>query len=508
MVAGTLSPLQSEPRSCWWAMLYTAMAAGMGWGIRGQYGHETGAMIAGALASLTIMMFFATNASTLAVSRAAAMATVAIGVGGSMTYAQTVGLTHDPQFVGNWEAWRWGMLGLFVKGGIWIGYFGVFLGMGLGGKRYRPQEMLILISCLIGLVFLGTWLLNTPFDPEKRILPKIYFSTSWYFQPDKLDLKPRPENWGGLLLALLGLTAYTGFVRRDWLAVRLCACAFLAGGLGQAGGQCIQSYHSWNPDAFNQGWLSNIAIFKSFNWWNMMETGFGFVFGALVAFGVWLNRRLIAIEHVSDDVPMGPTTEVGLCALHLVLLLTAEFLRIPSGVGDAVLPSEIYTEYGLIMCLLPLVGIVGGRFWPTLLLLPVLAAPIMGKQMRELCIAGPADYPHYPESLGWLIFVMLPLSLLLIISVGLISRMTGLRPRRYAAVGLLTTTWLYFLLNTFFFGFAWPWKPLKEWTYRTPNQLLFMVCTAFLTWLSIRMFSKPNTVVPDLPAAGFGKRLV
>ena len=34
------------------AMLLTAMAGGMGWGIRGQYGHETGAMIAGVLVAV------------------------------------------------------------------------------------------------------------------------------------------------------------------------------------------------------------------------------------------------------------------------------------------------------------------------------------------------------------------------------------------------------------------------------------------------------------------------
>ena len=28
----------------WLVMLATAMAGGMGWGIRGQYGHETGAV--------------------------------------------------------------------------------------------------------------------------------------------------------------------------------------------------------------------------------------------------------------------------------------------------------------------------------------------------------------------------------------------------------------------------------------------------------------------------------
>ena len=34
--------------------MFSALAGGMGWGIRGQYGHETGAMIAGVLVSLTV----------------------------------------------------------------------------------------------------------------------------------------------------------------------------------------------------------------------------------------------------------------------------------------------------------------------------------------------------------------------------------------------------------------------------------------------------------------------
>ena len=36
-------------------MLFTALAGGMGWGIRGQYGHETGAMLAGLLVALVLV---------------------------------------------------------------------------------------------------------------------------------------------------------------------------------------------------------------------------------------------------------------------------------------------------------------------------------------------------------------------------------------------------------------------------------------------------------------------
>ena len=104
----------------WLVMMTAAMAGGMGWGIRGQYGHETGAMIAGVLVSLVLVFLFCPGNSSIHVIRAAAMGTIAMGFGGSITYGQTIGLTHDGALIGNWEALRWGMLGLAIKGGGWI----------------------------------------------------------------------------------------------------------------------------------------------------------------------------------------------------------------------------------------------------------------------------------------------------------------------------------------------------------------------------------------------------
>ena len=42
----------------WLALLAGAAAGGMGWGIRGQYGHETGAMLSGALVGFTLMLLY------------------------------------------------------------------------------------------------------------------------------------------------------------------------------------------------------------------------------------------------------------------------------------------------------------------------------------------------------------------------------------------------------------------------------------------------------------------
>ncbi len=180
----------------WVAMLLTAMAGGMGWGIRGQYGHETGAMIAGVLVALTLALLFCPTMRSLRVARAVALMTVAISFGGSMTYGQTVGLTHDGPLIGHGGALAWGMIGLFIKGGIWIGFAGVFLGMSLSSVPYRALELGLVLGVSILLLFVGRECLNEPFRPETRELPRIYFSDHWEWEPDS-DLKPRREGWGG-----------------------------------------------------------------------------------------------------------------------------------------------------------------------------------------------------------------------------------------------------------------------------------------------------------------------
>ena len=123
------------------SILLTAMAGAMGWGIRGQYGHETGAMIAGVLVSLVLVLLHCPQAASLPAARAVAFGTVAMGIGGSMTYGQTIGLTQNPEVIGNWKAWRWGMLGLGIKGAIWIGFasvvsrHGISRHHGVGSRR-------------------------------------------------------------------------------------------------------------------------------------------------------------------------------------------------------------------------------------------------------------------------------------------------------------------------------------------------------------------------------------
>jgi hypothetical protein len=356
------------------------------------------------------------------------------------------------------------MLGLGIKGGVWIGFCGVLMGMGLGGKAYRPLEILLLFVALMGLHLVGIYLLNEPFDPAARQLPRVYFSGDWRFFPDKADLAPRRECWGGYLASLGGLWCYAALVKRDVVARNLGLAAMAAGAVGFPLGQTLQAYHAWNAADFREGWLGTIEPYM--NWWNAMETIFGMTAGAGIGLGAWLNRTRIgpAEEHGAMILP---TAEGALIALHVVAITAWNFVSF--GALDQL------ADQSLAMGLLPLALVFGGRYAPYFISLPIVALPICGKTLRELA------YYHadVARGAGWLVYVILPLATLTFAAVAF-ARLgeRGASGRSFARWSLLLTSWLYFWLNYGFFRFPWPWSPP---TARTPSAIVFSACLAALT---------------------------
>ena len=457
-------------------MLTAGMAGGMGWGIRGQYGHETGAMIAGVLVSLVLVYLFCPGNSSIQVVRATALGTIAMGFGGSMTYGQTVGLTHDGALIGNVAALRWGMLGLAIKGGIWIGFAGLFLGLGLGGKRYRPFEMLLLAMGMLTAVVIGWWLFNSPHDPDNKRLPLLYFSDHWHWESG-LALKHRPEIWGGLLCALVTCILYAVLVRKDVLAGKLAFWGIFGGALGFPSGQALQAAYAWYPEYFSESFMAPVTAY--FNWWNMMETTFGTVMGMVLGLGLWLNRHLISVSSDPEepDLLTGAMISI-LLVLHLSLLAAVEFSSIKWIDG-------LY-DLGLMMGIIPLVACVSSRWWPYLQLLPITLFPIAGKTLRMLVyrVETPINL-----SVGWLAYFILPLmaaTALAIYHGGGFQRTRGLPA--FIPGALVFCTWIFFSLNFAFFDFPWPWE---AWTGRTPNTILFFIAAMGLT--VIVLFFDPDT---------------
>jgi len=467
---------QNTSNVSWWQpVIFTAMAGGMAWGIRGQYGHETGAMIAGVLVSLTIALLLCPHGSSLSLARAIAWGTLGMGIGGSITYGQTVGLTQDTPLVGNWEAFRWGILGLAVKGGIYISFGGLFLGMGLSAVRYRPMEILLLMLGALGMHFLGLYLLNSPFDPTNKILPTIYFSDDWYFEPEG-GFKPRVECWGGYLFALATMFAYTGWYRQDWLARNMALWGFLGGALGFPGGQCFQAYNAWIDGGLSGTIWSRLAM----NSWNMMETIFGTIMGAVLGLGAWLNRKLMQPDSIPDEetIPFG--IELALLAIHLPMLIAVDFVAIKQ--------VDALYDLGLIMVLIPMVAIAGGRWWPFWQVLPLTMIPIAGKTIR-------AVVPNNVDSnvaVGALCYGAIPIALGMALAMW-----AGQDTRRnrdahaFVRWSLLVTSWTYFMLNYAFWNYPWPWEnPAGLFT----NGLIYYVAIIGLTALVCMKSNKKSTI--------------
>ncbi len=374
-----------------------------------------------------------------------------------MTYGQTIGLTQDPALAGSAEAFRWGLLGLFVKGGIWIGWAGALLGMALSRTNYRCREVVWLFAGLLVLFAAGVMLLNRPFDPSRGVLPRIYFSADWYWQPTA-DLRPRPECWGGLLVALIGLVLYARLRRGDVLAWKLAGWGVLAGGIGFAGGQLVQAFHARHSVFFQVEPLCRLDPYV--NWWNMMEITFGATWAALLACGVWCNHRWLASEQTGTPdsaATLSPLAEWLLALLYGTLVALAEFSNQPTW--------ELYLEFSLVMGLLPLCGILSGRTWPYLFSLPLVALPLAGKTLRELVYQHQWMAPDW----GWWTLVVIPLLISVTVAIALARQgERGQRAGTMARRGLLCATLLYFSWNFLFFRCPWPWQP---WTgaHRRPS---------------------------------------
>ena len=337
--------------------------------------------------------------------------------------------------------------------------------MGMGGRKYTPREMMWLGLAMMYLLVLGRWALNSPFDPDLRLLPTVYFSDHWRWEPEQF-VKPRPEVWGGILFAFAGLLAYLEFVKRDRLARNL-ALWGIVGGLGFPIGQSLQAAHAWDSAAFRaySPWQYGV------NSWNMMEVTFGTFAGFVLGLGVWLNRRRISQSTATDEVTLSPNWEGWLAAIYLYLL----------GIG-LYFPETVFILFhyhGLLMGIIPMAAIVGGRYWPFLYVFPIVAAPIAVKTFWAVC----RNTDFYGTSLGLTAIVSLPLILLtyLALDYGKRSKM-GIGARPFAGIGLALTATIYFWLNFTFFSFPWQWWiDWKGWVGRANSGAIYLIAWIALT---------------------------
>ncbi|WP_236979082.1 hypothetical protein [Membranihabitans maritimus] len=235
-------------RQKWLAILMTMLTLGTAWAIRGRFGHEWGAAWAGSLG--VVSMVLASGRKDWIKNWPSIMAIGAIGWGmtGMISYGVVVGYGKGTEFFNV----SYGLLGLFVIGGL----FG-FLGGGLTGmlletsEKKKPDWAMLVTQMVAGGYLVWGGLI---------------------YQFELLMTPPRSELWAGCLGAAAALAWYmkrNGY-NRSW---NVAFYSMVGGGFGFAFGNFLQT----------MGFVSGI----SFNWWNVMEYSIGFFGGLGMAYGIF-----------------------------------------------------------------------------------------------------------------------------------------------------------------------------------------------------------------------------
>jgi len=231
--------------------LFVALAVGLGWGIRGDFGHLVGAMYPGAALGLALAYVSGQRSLFLWMPILAALSGLAIGAGGSMSYAILHGYAQSDTFIN----YTYGFITLFLQGSAWGTFGGALIGLMLERTPMRTSEWLGLIGSILfagwAVSFLVVDVLGFQINPPRNN-GSIAFMGAALGQLIWLARNNKPT---GLRGAVLG---YVGF------------------GLGMTIGRLL-------------GNLSNVLQSDfdfMINHWNVMETSCGFIAGFIYCFGM------------------------------------------------------------------------------------------------------------------------------------------------------------------------------------------------------------------------------
>jgi len=271
-------------------ILSSAVLVCLGWGLRGYIGGgPLGAMIPGAFLALWLCLLLDIEGRRAAII--AAFSAAGIGIGGEMTYGQTLGFLRDADTV------AWGLTGTVVKGGAWGLLGGAILGFGFIAHKLPFRQVAIAYGVLLAAIFLGIALVNHP--------KLIYFS-------DPLN-KPRAEVWAGLLFGALALLGYLRSIGQVGVPLRF-ALFGLAGG---AAGFGIGGVEMAIGNSLEQP-------LKSLPWWKFMEFTFGALLGGALGACAWTLRDTLREEPKDDQAPSSPPLlpMVGIALLAMFALVS------------------------------------------------------------------------------------------------------------------------------------------------------------------------------------------
>lgn len=229
--------------------LFVAVAVGLAWGIRGDFGHLLGAMYPGAILLLALAYVSGQESLIRSMPVLAAASALGIGYGGHMSY----GILHGYAQADTFNNYAYGFLALFLQGGSWGFYGGALVGMILERDRAKWTDWAGGVAVMIAGSFFVWWL--------------IYQAIGFDINP------PRSNSALAHLGGAIGLLIW--FIYRKLpVASRASLLGFVGFGLGMAGGRLIGNI------------FHNLEGHFEINHWNTMEVSCGLIGGFVVAFGL------------------------------------------------------------------------------------------------------------------------------------------------------------------------------------------------------------------------------
>ncbi len=320
-----------------------ALAMSFGWGFRGDYGHEAGAMVPGALAAMAVCLSSGRPEWFRRCAVMGACGAAGWAFGGQMSYGQVTSYTVSDSF----PDVAYGYTCLFIIGMLWGGLGGGLLAFGLTWSRslfsgfIRPVLLLALAYTALNLMLgyfsdlsqaiesfgmrhlhdtdwlpamlaLLVGLSSAALYPDSKrpahwmVLLALGWWLGYLLLVQALDLhmspsiggKMRSDNWAGCVgmwvAMLLGLR-----FEKNRAGLMLSCYGALAGGYGFALGDFINKPDKvqW-PPFYAHEWL------RGFDHWKWTEQSFGLMMGLGVALGLLrLLRGNLYLEN--DNTPDG-----------------------------------------------------------------------------------------------------------------------------------------------------------------------------------------------------------
>jgi len=296
-------------------VLLGGLAMSVGWGFRGDYGHEAGAMVPGALIGLAVCLASGRKDWWRRGALMGLCGAIGWAFGGQMSYGRVIGYTASSSLLDV----SYGYASLFLIGGLWAGIGSGFLAMSVTEHRSYLERLTVPLITLFVI-----WLALDVTGATDRLAERWYLNdTDWVAALSALVLAlvlivtlpqarsacvliavlagswwvgylvltvalglhmtpPRSDNWSGCLGLFGGLIVYL-IHRRNRTAVTLAAWGFVFGGLGFALGDFVQMLGraQWGP-------IGRYEALQGLDYWKWMEQLFGLIMGLGVS-GLFLR---------------------------------------------------------------------------------------------------------------------------------------------------------------------------------------------------------------------------